>query len=68
MNNRRLDDFLHALGPSRGERLWYGGTTLLGALRGVSPEQAVTGLRFQARSPINHGRPTETCFVRSMSI
>jgi len=40
MNTKRLDDFLHALDPSRGERLWYGGATLLGALRGVSAEQA----------------------------
>jgi hypothetical protein len=41
MVEQRLEDLLHALEQSRGARLWYGGATLLGALRGVRAPEAV---------------------------
>jgi uncharacterized damage-inducible protein DinB len=40
MLDPRIRDMLHALDPSRGEQLWYGGATLLGALRGVRAREA----------------------------
>ncbi len=40
MNDRRLDEALRHLDPAPGARLWHGGATVLGALRGVSPEVA----------------------------
>lgn len=40
MNDRRLEEALRHLDPPAGARLWHGGPTLAGALRGVSPEVA----------------------------
>lgn len=36
----RLAEVLLLLDPPSGTRLWYGGATVLGSLRGVGPEQA----------------------------
>jgi len=41
MNDPRIVEVLHLLDPRPGTRLWYGGATPLGCLRGVSAEQAV---------------------------
>ena len=41
MNDRRLEEVLRHLQPPAGTRLWHGGATALGALRGVTPEVAV---------------------------
>jgi uncharacterized damage-inducible protein DinB len=40
MSNPRLEELLHLLSPEPGQRLWFGGASPLGCLRGVSPEQA----------------------------
>lgn len=40
MTDRRLDEALRHLNPPRGFRPWHGGPTILGALRGVTPEVA----------------------------
>lgn len=40
MTDPRLAEALHLLDPPAGERLWYGGATALGSLRGVGPAQA----------------------------
>ena len=40
MSDRRLDEALRHLHPPAGAKLWHGGATLLGALRGVTPEVA----------------------------
>jgi uncharacterized damage-inducible protein DinB len=40
MSKTRLDEVLHVLDPAPGTRLWYGGATPLGCLRGVSAGQA----------------------------
>ena len=36
----RLREILHLLDPPAGHRLWFGGATVAGCLRGVTPEQA----------------------------
>jgi len=36
----RLREILNLLDPPSGKRLWYGGATVAGCLRGVTPEQA----------------------------
>lgn len=40
MKDRRLDEALRHLHPPTGTKLWHGGATILGALRGVTPEVA----------------------------
>ena len=40
MRDPRLDEILRLLDPQPGKKLWFGGATPLGCLRGVSPEQA----------------------------
>ncbi len=40
MTDRRLEEALRHLHPSAGTKLWHGGATVLGALRGLSPEVA----------------------------
>ena len=40
MNDRRLEEALRHLHPPPGVRLWHGGATVLGSVRGVSPEVA----------------------------
>lgn len=40
MKDSRIVEILHMLDPAPGERLWFGGASPLGCLRGVSPEQA----------------------------
>lgn len=40
MNNPRLRDILNLLDPPAGKKLWYGGATAAGCVRGVTPEQA----------------------------
>lgn len=40
MSDRRIDELLRMLDPEPGHRLWHGGATPLGSLRGVSPEEA----------------------------
>ena len=40
MLDPRLREVLQLLRPAPGERLWFGGATPTGSLRGVSPEQA----------------------------
>ena len=40
MTDPRLKEALHLLDPPSGERLWYGGATALGSLRGVSAAAA----------------------------
>jgi hypothetical protein len=41
VNDPRLREILNLLEPPTGKRLWYGGATVSGCLRGVTPEQAV---------------------------
>lgn len=41
MTEARLAEILRMLDPDPGHRLWYGGASPLGCLRGVSAEQAV---------------------------
>ena len=41
MTDRRLDEALRHLHPPPGKKLCHGGATVLGALRGLSPEVAV---------------------------
>ncbi len=38
--NPRLREILNLLDPPAGKRLWYGGATVAGCLRGVTPKQA----------------------------
>ncbi len=40
MDNPRLREILNLLDPPAGKRLWYGGATVVGCVRGVTPEQA----------------------------
>jgi len=40
MSNARLDEVLHLLDPAPGKRLWFGGASPLGCLRGVSAKKA----------------------------
>jgi uncharacterized damage-inducible protein DinB len=40
MTDRRLEEALRHFHPPTGTKLWHGGPTVLGALRGVSPEVA----------------------------
>lgn len=40
MKDPRLDEILRLLAPQPGHKLWFGGATPLGCLRGVTPEQA----------------------------
>lgn len=40
MSDPRLREILGLLDPPTGRRLWYGGATVAGCLRGVTPEQA----------------------------
>ncbi len=40
MSDLRLTEVLHLLDPPPGKRLWYGGATVTGCLRGVKPAQA----------------------------
>jgi hypothetical protein len=40
MSEARLVEILHLLDPNPGTRLWHGGATPVGSLRGVSPEMA----------------------------
>ena len=39
-DDTRLDLILHHLDPPAGTKLWHGGASVLGSLRGVSAEQA----------------------------
>ncbi len=41
MSDARIEMVLEHLDPSPGRKLWHGGASALGALRGVSPEEAV---------------------------
>lgn len=38
--DQRLSDFLDQFNPPPGKRLWYGGASLFGTLRGLAAEQA----------------------------
>ena len=40
MDDPRLREILNLLDPPTGKRLWYGGATVAGCVRGVTPEQA----------------------------
>ncbi len=40
MNDPRLKEILNLLDPPAGTRLWYGGASVAGSLRGVTPQQA----------------------------
>ncbi len=40
MDNPRLREILNLLDPPTGKGLWYGGATVAGCVRGVTPEQA----------------------------
>jgi len=40
MTDRRLEEALRHLHPAPGVKLWHGGVSVLGALRGVAPEVA----------------------------
>ena len=40
MKDRRLEEALRHLHPPPGTKLWHGGATVLGALRGLSPQLA----------------------------
>jgi hypothetical protein len=40
VDDPRLHEVLKLLDPPAGKRLWYGGATVVGCLRGVTPEQA----------------------------
>jgi len=46
--NERIRDFLTAFNPPPGKRLWYGGASLFGSLRGVSAAQAAWKASGQA--------------------
>jgi uncharacterized damage-inducible protein DinB len=39
--DRRLQEVVHLMKPAPGHRLWFGGASPLGCLRGVSPKQAI---------------------------
>ncbi len=41
MDDPRLREILNLLDPPAGKRLWYGGATVAGCVRGVTPKQAV---------------------------
>lgn len=40
MTDQRIDEILNLLQPQKGKRLWYGGATAAGSLRGVGCEDA----------------------------
>lgn len=40
LDDPRLLEIVNLLDPPAGKRLWYGGATISGCLRGVTPEQA----------------------------
>ena len=40
MTDRRIEEALRHLDPPPGTKLWHGGASVLGALRGLSPEVA----------------------------
>jgi uncharacterized damage-inducible protein DinB len=40
MTDRRLEEALRHLDPPPGTKLWHGGASVLGALRGLSPDMA----------------------------
>ena len=40
MDDPRLREILNLVDPPAGKRLWYGGATVAGCIRGVTPEQA----------------------------
>lgn len=40
MKDRRLEEALRHLDPAPGKKLWHGGASVVGALRGVSPRVA----------------------------
>ncbi len=40
MTDSRIDEILNLLQPKKGTRLWYGGATAAGSLRGVGCEEA----------------------------
>ena len=40
MTDKRLEEALRHLHPPSGTKLWHGGATILGALRGLSPQVA----------------------------
>jgi uncharacterized damage-inducible protein DinB len=40
MTDRRLEEALRHLDPPKGTKLWHGGASVLGALRGLTPEIA----------------------------
>jgi uncharacterized damage-inducible protein DinB len=40
MSDRRLEEAIRHLHPAPGVKLWHGGASVLGALRGVAPEVA----------------------------
>jgi len=50
MTDPRIDEVLNLLQPGKGKRLWYGGATAAGSLRGVGHEQA-------AWRPASHRHP-----------
>jgi uncharacterized damage-inducible protein DinB len=41
MEDRRLEEALRHFHPPAGTKLWHGGASVLGALRGLSPEEAL---------------------------
>ncbi|MGD2215867.1 MAG: DinB family protein [Gemmatimonadales bacterium] len=41
MSDPRLREILDLIDPPTGRRLWYGGASVAGCLRGVTPEQAI---------------------------
>lgn len=43
-SDRRKEEALRHLDPGPGVKLWHGGATVMGALRGVSPEMAASKL------------------------
>ncbi len=40
MSDPRIEEILNLLQPAKGKRLWYGGATAAGSLRGVDHDQA----------------------------
>lgn len=44
MFDHRLDEVIRAMSPPKGKRLWFGGASPVGCLRGVSAETAVKRL------------------------
>jgi len=40
VSGQRIDEILNLLQPEKGKRLWYGGATAAGSLRGVACEEA----------------------------